>query len=150
MHGDSVVIVGSVAHRQIVCATERRCLLLQPRHIWLDPRGVDDEQENIFGQAVGVEIVNHATALIAHERVLAEAGREFADVVRENLVQKLRSRRAAHGNFTHVRDVENPGGIAHGEMFIRDTRVLHGHFPTAELDKFAAKLLVGFVKRCAF
>ena len=107
---------------------------------------IDDEQENFLGKFVGVEVVNHTAALVAHERVLAETGRELADVVSQNAIQKLRSSRAAHSDFAHVRDVENPGGISHREMFVCDARVLHGHLPTAELDEFAAEFLVGFVK----
>src|SRR5208283_4456822 len=74
--------------------------------------------------------------------VLAFAGRELADVVRENRIQKYRRARTADGDFAHVRDVEDAGGFADGEEFVRDAGVLHRHLPAAEFDEFAAEFLV--------
>src|ERR1039458_432383 len=83
-----------------------------------------------------------APASVTHQGVGASAGRELADVVRENGIQKSRRARAADGDFAHVRDVEDAGGFADGEVFVRDAGVLHRHFPAAEFDEFAAEFLV--------
>ena len=56
----------------------------------LDARGVDDEQIYLAGKPVGVEIVNHAAALVAHQGVLALAGRELADVIGQDAIQEIR------------------------------------------------------------
>jgi hypothetical protein len=45
-----------------------------------------------------------------------------------------------------VTDVEQSAGAADGEMFIDDAGILDRHFPAAELDEFAAELLVRRVK----
>ena len=81
---------------------------------------------------------------------MALAGRELADVVGQNAIQKGRRAGAADGHFAHVRDVEDAGGVADGQMFVGDAGVLDGHFPAAELDEFAAELLVRGVEGGAF
>ena len=81
---------------------------------------------------------------------MAFAGRELADVVRENRIQKFRRARTADGDFAHVRNVEDAGGVADGEVFVGDAGVLHRHFPAAELDEFAAEYLVRGKKWRAF
>ncbi len=58
--------------------------------------------------------------------------------------------RAADGDFAHVRDVENAGGVAHGEMLVGDAGVLHGHLPAAEINQLRAEFLVRGKKCGAF
>ena len=73
-------------------------------------------------------------------------GREFADVIREDVIEKVRRRTTAHGHFTHVRNIEDARRVPHRRVLVHDGRVLHRHFPTAKFDKFAAVLLVRLVK----
>jgi hypothetical protein len=49
-----------------------------------------------------------------------------------------------------VRNVENAGGIADGEMFVGDAGVLDGHLPAAEVNEFGAEFLVSGKKSSAF
>ena len=148
MHGHGGVIVRGVGKPEFTGKFRR--LRLQPGGIRLDARGVDDEEINAGGKLVGIQIVNDAAAFVAHQGVLALAGRELADVVGENRIQKCRRARTADGDFAHVGDVENAGGVADGKVLVGDAGVLHRHFPTAEFDKFAAEFLVGGKKWCAF
>ena len=149
LHGDGGVIVRGVGQLQFAGRKISPPAPAATRHR-LDARGVDDEQINVAGKPVGVKIVNHAAAFVAHQGVLAVAGREFADVVGEDVIQKIRRARAADGDFAHVRDVENAGGVADGEMFVGDAGVLHRHFPAAEINQLAAEFLVRGKKCGAF
>ena len=56
--------------------------------------------------------------------------------------RKSAARRAADGDFAHVGDVENAGGVADGEMFVHDAGVLDRHFPAAEINQLRAEFLV--------
>ena len=94
------------------------------------------------GKPVGVEIVNHAAALVAHEGVLALAGREPADVIRQNAIEKIRRRRAADGDFAHVGDVENAGGVADGQMFLRRCWCIAPAFPSRRNQSVTRRVLV--------
>ncbi len=142
LHGHGGVIVRGIGELQFAPLRKFCGLRLQPRHVRFDPRGVDDEQINLVGKPVGVEVVNDAAAFVAHQGVLALAGRELADVVGQHVIEEIRRARAADGDFAHVRDVENAGGVADGEMFLDDAGVLHGHFPAAEINQLRAQLLV--------
>ena len=82
LHSDGGVIVRGVGKFQFAAGEFRR-LRLQPRHVGFDAGGVDDEKINGFGKPVGVKIVNHAAGWIAHQGILALAGRKFAEIVRE-------------------------------------------------------------------
>jgi len=58
-----------------------------------------------------------------------------------NGIQKCHRARTADGDFAHVRDVEDAGGFADGEVFVGDAGILHRHFPAPEFDEFAAQVL---------
>ena len=77
-----------VGEAQFVLSLEMGGLRLHPRDVGFGSGGIDDEQENIGRKLVGVKIVNHAAMLVAHERVLAVAGREPADVVGQNVIEE--------------------------------------------------------------
>jgi hypothetical protein len=49
-----------------------------------------------------------------------------------------------------MRNVENSGGTADGEMFVGDAGILDGHFPAAEINQFGTELLVGGKQWSAF
>ena len=122
---------------------------LDPLDIRVDARRVYDRQVLSIGDPVDVQVVDHSPALVAHERVLAPAWLEFAQVVGQYLVEKCLRGRAADQELAHVRDVENAGRAAHGLMFLHDAGVIHRHFPAAELDEFGAQFLVRGEKRGA-
>ena len=87
--------------------------------------------------AAGIFDISH----MGEVTVSGTAATEFLNSILTNDICKLTP---GLGQYTLMCN-EN-GGISHGEMFVRDARVLHGHLPTAELNEFAAKFLVGFVK----
>ena len=140
LHRHGGIIVRGVGESQF--AGEFRRPRLQPRHVRPDARGIDDEQIDAFGKLVGIEVVNHAAAFVAHQGVLAEAGRQLADVIRQDAIKEARRVRAADSDFAHVGDVEDAGGVADGEMFLDDAGVLDRHFPAAEINQFGAKFLM--------
>ena len=118
-------------------------LLVQPGGVRADARGVDDEEEFLRLDLIDVEVVNRAAALVAHERVLALPGLQFADVIGQHAVEEFRRRAAAHHDFAHVRDVEQSGGGAHGVVLLQDAGVMERHFPAAEINQARAQFLVG-------
>jgi len=79
-------------------------------------------------------------AFIAPQGVLPLAHRELANVIRQKKIQELHRAAAAHADFAHVRDVENPSGISDSEMFVDDAGVLNRHLPAAEFDQASAVL----------
>ena len=52
-------------------------------------------------------------------------------------------------HLSHVRDVEEAGGRAHGAHLVDHARVLHGHLPTGEGDEAPARFRVACVQRRA-
>ena len=89
LHGHGGIIVRRIGELQFAALRKFCGLGLQPRHVRFNPRGVDDEQIHLVGKPVGVEVVNDAAAFVAHQGVLALAGREFADVVGQSVIQEI-------------------------------------------------------------
>src|SRR5580704_17211504 len=96
-----------VSEAEFLVARKFRRLRLHPCDIGIDTRRVDDEKKHVTAKAEDVEIVDNAAALVAHERVLADAGGELIDVIREKMIEEFHRSRAADSDFAHVRDVEN-------------------------------------------
>ena len=119
-------------------ARERGQLPFQPRHVSFDAGGVDDQQILQGRKVISVKVINDAAALVAHQRVLALSAREFANVVGQHPVKKPLGARAGDADLAHVRDVEEAGGVPHGQVLVNDAGVLHRHFPAAEFNELAA------------
>ena len=60
--------------------------IFQPRHIRLNPRGIDDQQKVRGIETVRIQIIHHPAPLIAHQGVLALAGRQFPNIIGERPV----------------------------------------------------------------
>ena len=122
----------------------------QPRKILVNLRSVHDEQPLVVADAVDDEVVNHAAALVEHQRVLPAADGEFLDVIGEHPVQPRGGTVAAREKLPHVRNIEDAQRSADGMMFGDDACVLHGHVPTAKADHFTTETDVFGVERRGF
>ena len=64
-------------------------------------------------------------------------------------VEKLAGTSPLENQTSHMRDIEETGGRTHGQVFIDDRRVLHGHRPTGEIDDSAVMRGMPIVQRSA-
>ena len=115
---------------------------LQPREIRFDAGSVDDQQIISEAETIEVKVVNHAAALVAHERVLPLPWRKFGHVVSKSRIKEFLRAGARDEEFAHVGNVENARGFADGVVFIGNAGVLDRHFPAAEIDELRAERLV--------
>ena len=123
---------------------------LEPGKVLVNFRGVHHEQPLGLADAVDDQIVDHAAALVQHQRVLPVTGREAVHVVCKEAVQPCRRARALCKKLTHVRNVEDPECAAHCVVFVHDSRILHRHVPAAEADHFSTETDVLGVEWRAF
>src|SRR5712692_3601474 len=94
--------------------------------------GVDDDGERIVAP-VHDQVVEDSSLVIAHEVVLRAPAADAGQVVREQALQEGDAGFAGHLEATHVRDVEEPGGLAHRNVLVAYGRVLLGQLPAAEV-----------------
>jgi hypothetical protein len=73
---------------------------------------------------------------MAHQGVLALAGGQFGQIVRQGPLEKGLGGRTADADLAHMGDVKEAGGLPHSEVLVGNARVLDGHFPAAEFDEF--------------
>jgi len=107
--------------------------------------GIRDREVVIGPQAVGEEVVEDAAVLIAQQRVLRAADRHLRDVVGVHALQEVLRAGSRDLDLAHVRDVEDAGRAAHGEVLgANAVAVLHRHLPAGERHELATGLAVRF------
>ncbi|KPN30135.1 hypothetical protein SY89_00858 [Halolamina pelagica] len=108
---------------------------------------VGDKEVPTLGEAVRHRVVVDDPVLVGDAGVLGVARLHRGDVVgRESLHQGL-GVGALDADLTHVRHVEDPGGLPDGGVFGPDGVELHGHLPAAEVGEPRAAVLVDLVQR---
>ena len=125
----------------------RRGVLLEPGEVLLVIRRVGHRQVAVLGQAVGEEVVEDPAVLAAEHRVLGAAHGDLRDVVGEDPLEEGLGARAAGLDLAHVRDVEEPGALADGDVLLADALVLHRHLPAGERHELRSRRRVTGVKR---
>ncbi len=127
-HGD---LAGLVAHLHVGEVGE---VLAEVVPVLVPVGGVDDEQVLAVDEAVEVGVVDGAAGLGGHHRVLRLEQVEGLGVVGEHVLQEGRRARPAQHEAAHVRDVEEAGARAGGEVLGDDAGgVLDRHVPAAEV-----------------
>jgi len=121
-------------------------VLPHPCQIALGVRGVHHHQEIVGRQAVDEKIVDVGAALGQQAAVVRPARRQPRHVVRRQGLQQGLRARAAQADLAHVRDVEQPGGGAHGAMLLDDAGILDRHLPAGEADHARPQLQVAGMK----
>lgn len=107
-------------------------MLSQPSIILVHFRSIDDEHEPLLLQAVEDEIINDATMLIQHQRVVTLARLQISDAIRQLPIQPSTRLCAFDENLSHVGNIKHPAGTARGLMLGDNARILNGHPPTGE------------------
>ena len=93
------------------------------------------------GEAVRDQVVDDAAVGVTDQRVLCLAHRHGRDLSDQGVVQECCGVRAGDPDFTHVGEVEQAGGVAHGVVFGELGAVLEGHLPAAEIGEGGASFL---------
>ena len=119
---------------------------LQPREIFIDLCGVDNEQKLPCGSAVEDQIIDYSAATIQHERILRLANLKGRHAVGEQRVKPFRRLQTPDEELAHMRNIENPAILANRAVLIQDTRVLNRHLPPCEIHHSRARGNMFFVK----
>ena len=85
-----------------------------PVEVFVDVRGIDDEEEAVVGKLVDQQVVNGAAVVVAHHAVEHFAHGCSADVAGEDVAHVAFGIGAADGHFSHVAYVEHTALAAHG------------------------------------
>lgn len=85
-----------------------------------------------LGARVDDEVVDDATALVEQERVLRLEQGQCRQPPRERDVEEGARISSRDGDLSHVREVEEPRGGAHGGVLGEVAAVAHGHLPARE------------------
>ena len=109
--------------------------------------GVDDEEVLLRAEPVDQEIVDEGSRRSQHRGVLASPVFENGNVVAGEPLKKGEGVRALDREFAHVRNVEQARAFPDGPVFVADSPVFDGHFPSAEIDHLRAELSVHGIQR---
>jgi hypothetical protein len=85
------------------------------------------QAEVLIAKAEQGAVVEHVAGIVAPDRIGDAARLQLAHVASQEPVQIALGVRAADAVFHHRREVEQGGGVAHGEVFQLDLAVAVGH-----------------------
>ena len=122
-------------------------LLKKPAKILLDITRVDADKKVVVSLTVDDQVVDHRAIAITHWGIDRLADRCVGDDIDHEPVQKESCLATKNMKFAHVTHIEEASRIAHGFMLFEDTRILHGHIPTAKSDETCTLLGMKIVKR---
>src|SRR5439155_625999 len=111
--------------------------------------GVHDQEVALGAEAEDDQVVQHAAALVAEDRVLPVADAQAADVVHGELLADRGGRGAAQLDLAHVAHVEEPAVLADRAVLLRGAAVGEWHLPPRELDQARAERAMGVEERRA-
>ncbi len=122
LDGDQGGIVALVGQREVV----RACVARDPGPVLVEVRRVHDHEEVLGGDPVYDQVVDDASVRVAH-RAVERPARLDIRVVREEHVEECQRLGALQPELAHVRQVEQPGVVAHGHVLGEHAGVLNGH-----------------------
>ena len=125
------------------------CLLFNPREVFLDVPGVDNQHVAIFSQVINKQVINRVAVGQAELGIERLAYGETGDIIGDEILQESERARSFGLKFAHVTDVEEACAGAYSFVLLQDTAILDRHLPAAKLDHLRAEFEVGGVKRCA-
>ncbi len=100
---------------------------LEPFSILVDIRRVHTQKEGVRSLPVHSDVIHHPSGFVAQESVPDAPRGEGADAARQQRLEGRLGRGAFDVELSHVGDVEETGGLAHGAVLVEDGAVLHGH-----------------------
>ena len=119
----------------------------QPGAVLVVVGGVDHHQEFVHRAPVDQRVVDDIGIRVEEVGIERFARMQRADRVGADRVQEGSRIRAFHLVDAHVRNVEQPGGLAGGQVLFHHRRVPDRHLPAGERDHFCAQRFVDFVER---
>jgi hypothetical protein len=125
-------------------------MLLQPREIFIDFGGIDDEQKFCVAGSVNEQVINHTAVIIQQKSVLPLTDVQFGNVIGQHSVEPVARAVSRDDELSHVGNIEHSHRVSHALVFIHDAGVLHRHEPAAERDHSRSQPHMFVVKRRFF
>jgi hypothetical protein len=122
-------------------------LLDDPGEVFVDVGGVDAQEKMLRSQAIDGEVIDDPPMWITERRVLNLVDFELRRIIGGEPLHHFQCPRSRDFDLSHVADVKETYRGAHSSMLLDDTRILHRHFPTAEVNEFGARFAVQFEER---
>ena len=119
----------------------------QPGPVLVVVGGVDHHEEFVHGPPVNQRVVDDIGIRVEQVRIERLARPQRADRVGAEAVQEGGRIRTLHLVDAHVRNVEQAGGLAGGQVLFHYRRIPDRHFPAGERDHFCAKRFMDFIER---
>ena len=126
----------------------RQQILLHVGEVLFAVRRVDDHEVRLLAELVDDQIVDGAAVFMAHDAVAHAPGLHVGEIVCEQVIQAGKRTGAGEEHLAHMRDVEQPAGVAHGVMLGDHARILNGQQIAGEGDDLAAFLDMHVVQGC--
>ena len=123
---------------------------LKPREVFVDLRGIHDQQITLLLDTIHDQVVDHAALFVEQKGVLAFADGKPFEIIGQHAVQPFRRRRPGNEELPHVRDVEDAELAPNRLVLVKDAGVLDGHRPAPEADHLSAKRHVFAMQRSLF
>ena len=142
LEGEQPRLVRDVAQPHVGAALLVDDVLPVPR----DVRRVDDHHHAVL-EAIDQAIVDEGSLWGENGRVLRLPGPQGPHIVARHTLHEGVAVRPRYLELTHVRDVEQADGLAHGPMLRRNpARVRHGHLVATKRHHFGAEAHVDVVE----
>src|SRR5207302_6103593 len=122
----------------------------QPREIFLDLRGIDDEQKFRLADSIKNQIINDAAVIIEEKSVLPLTDVQLRYIISQHVIEPVARAISRDDELSHMRNIEHADGVSDGLMFVHNAGVLHRHKPTAEGNHSRSQPHMFVVKRCPF
>src|SRR5947207_12457077 len=122
----------------------------QPHKIFLDLRGIDDEQKFRLADSIKNQIINDAGVIIEEKSVLPLSDVQLRYIIGQHGIEPVARAISQDDELPHMRNIEHSDGVSDGQMFVDNAGVLHRHKPAAEWDHSRTEPHVFLVKRRFF
>src|SRR5579883_985094 len=126
------------------------CLPLDPRQVFLDIAGVDDEHVVLLRQEIDQQIVNSTAIRLTQLCVQSLVEREARDIVRHKILQKRERVLSFDFKFAHMANIEKASTSTYDLMLVDNPTVLHGHLPATKIYQAGRERTMLLVERSTF
>src|SRR5438128_11981515 len=104
----------------------------QPREIFLDLRGIYDEQKFRLADSIKNQIINDAAVIIEEKSVLPLTDVQLRYIISQHGIEPVARAISRDDELPHMRNIEHSDGVSDGLMFIHNAAVLHRHETAVE------------------
>src|SRR5438045_9476713 len=88
----------------------------QPRKIFLDLRGIDDEQKFRLADSIKNQIINDAAVIIEEKSVLPLTDVQLRYIISQHGIEPVARAISREDEMHHMRNIENYDGVSEGVM----------------------------------